>query len=212
MNPKPIIPSSWNQVSLEQGKQIFLIDQTIISGQSLIETVYEVLTGNEYDSISIGEVSQVDDQIKSLLNSKFDSTLKHQFLIKDQVFYLMYDLTGSVGRQWRDWEMQIKENPSGNLWNVIEKILPIIILPAEQPVKKITYHKSKKDKNDIVNVLDIKLEKYSAYNNPEREKLFLEHMSIADVYPIALFFWLAGIKFINTLITSLSPQQPTLNM
>lgn len=66
------IPVSWQDVKLEQGKQIFLIDRTILSGQNYIETVYEILTEQTFDSIPLDQVSEIENRIHQLLSSKIE--------------------------------------------------------------------------------------------------------------------------------------------
>lgn len=203
---KKKLPENWSGVSLEQGKQIFTLNREILNPEQIKETVYEILTGEEYNSLQVSEVGEVDSAIEQLLNSTHNGELKRRFLINGEFYYLQYDLTRSIWGQWKDWEEIIARDKTENLWNVIEKLLVIILRPAKT-IKQTKYNKNKKDKADILEIENIELEDYNPVLCSQRESIFLQHLSVQDVYPIALFFYLAGILYINTLLISLSPQQ-----
>lgn len=206
------IPVSWQDVKLEQGKQIFLIDKTILSGSAYVETVYEILSGEEFNNIPLDQVSEIENRIHQLLSSKIENKLKYRFLIQGEFYYLQYDLTKSIWGQWKDWEQIVQSNKlEGNIWNVIEQLLVILLRPAKD-IKQVNYSKKKhnKDQDNLV-VESIELEDYNPNLTNPRQELFLKHLTIGDVYPIALFFYLSGIQYINTLLISLSPVQSTLN-
>lgn len=188
---KVTIPTSWNDITIEMYIKLKPVLETEQEPITKVINILCILTGKKREEIK--EITLPD--YKMLLNKmSFLNTQLPKELKKKRI---------KLNGQWYEWKldaknmlfgeyisvMEIMEKANGNeavLIDNLHKILTVIFRPIEKKLGMI-WRSSKVDGEKI----------------RETSENILKHMSIADAYPIAVFFCSRYPELIKVIKTSL---------
>lgn len=217
------IITSWSNITLRQGKNIFLINNSGLTDNEYIKQVAEEIYKKDFTNLQIEDFAPYRESTVSLLSSLPKETdLKYTFNIIGQDFGLEYDLTRTCLGAFIDLEM-LFENNGGNVWTNIEQVLACIIRPLTTKAETkngllagiLPTTKRKQKIQEIERSLlqnKFQIDDYNSETTKARADLFLDHLTIADVYSIILFFCGIGTVYINNLNIYLQENQTTPNL
>lgn len=197
MQEKSLIPKNWNELTLEKGKQLLLLDTTGLTESDYYTQAYYILAEEDLEKKEMMDVSKVKEEINTLLSMPLPNNLEYKFTINNEEYYLEYDLTRITWAEFMDIEMIMERNKDSIMEN-IEQILAILIRKKKTPIQKKRSWKWSftKSKREEVEILNYELEDYDFNSRLERAKIFLKGINMSQVMGFILFFYLIEMNFL----------------
>jgi len=192
------IPGSWKEVKLREGKQLMLISsQSGVTESALLSGSYSILTGKDFNELSLTEAAKVKEQILQLFNSKVDEqALTNRIEVDGEEFWLEYDLSRvCYGAKANAYDRLSKAE--GNYWQIIEYIMASLF--GEKVESNITIKEKKSwfNRKPKVEILNYELKPISTDFEFEQRAKKLLGMDMNSVLGSLLFFSLIGMKYLT---------------
>lgn len=161
------IPSSWKDIKLSQFEAALLVEQT--EYEDAIDQQVEwiaALTGatiEKIEQLPFSELADISVKLKWVKEPKFDERIPRFFTIGSKMFEVVYQIDQLTAAQYAELCTWMKVDPMLNL----DKAMASITIRRKYWLLK---------------------GKYDGATHEARAKLFRKHLSLAVIYPIALFF------------------------
>lgn len=191
------IPKNWNELTLQKGKSLLLLDTTGLTESDYYTQAYYILTEKELEGKQLADVSKIKEEINSLLSTPLPQKLEYKYTIQGEEYFLEYDLTRITWAEFMDIEMIMEKNKNSIMEN-IEQILAILIRKKKTPIQKKKKFKWNfiKYKREEVEILNYELEDYDFNSRLERARLFLKGINMSQVMSLILFFYLIEMNYL----------------